>query len=75
MGLGLPFVLPASSCPLLVAPDVVVPLTTSATGAASLALPIPGQPSLAGQLLFAQWSDQLAGPLQTSDALALHLYP
>ena len=61
-GMPLPAPLPAlgpNDCPLLVAPDTLVPLRTNGTvpdkGWMSFVVPIPNDPSLRGTDLFAQW--------------------
>jgi hypothetical protein len=71
--LGVPLPLPLGACRLLVSADVVTAHVTDATGAGSRALPVPAVPALAGQIVYAQWGQDLAA-LRTSGALALHLF-
>ncbi len=71
--LGVPLPLPLGPCALLVAADAVVASISDAAGGATFALPVPANPALAGQILHAQWAQDLTS-LRTSDALAVHVF-
>ncbi|GEM_PF-4633220 len=64
----------APGCSLLASPDLLLPAATTSAGAASLSLPIPNDPLLAGKTLYLQWwlLDPKANSLGlvTSDAAA-----
>jgi hypothetical protein len=64
-----------TGCKLLTDPQVLLTTTTSSSGDATMPLPIPLDPSLAGQRLMAQWitGNPTLGPgaLRLSEAALL----
>ena len=70
---GLPLPLPVGACSLLVGVDAIQVAITDANGVASVPLPVPPNPALAGQIVFTQWGQDPAN-LRLADALALHLF-
>jgi len=70
----LPLALPGG-CQLLVSGDALFVTATDSVGYASLTFSIPGQPSLAGTLLFGQWVQANGPTYLATPAFAAHLWP